>query len=148
MKSTLNKIAVMSSIAVAMLFTSCGKKDTAESVTDEMLSKFDELVTSLEGVKDKASAEKSAKEIDAIGEDFLELAKRLEALPEPSEEEKKALDDKMDKAMDAKQKKMGEAMKGFMSDPEAAKIVMEAMTGFGEKMEEAEKTFKKFGKKD
>lgn len=148
MKSTLSKLTVMSSVAIAMLFTSCGKKDTPESVTDELLGEFDNLVTALESVKDKESAEKAAKEIDTIGDDFLAIAKRLDALPEPSEDEKKALDEKMDKAMDAKQKKMGEAMKGAMSNPETAKIIMEAMKGFGEKMESAEKTFKKFGKKD
>ncbi|BDS06345.1 hypothetical protein NT6N_13850 [Oceaniferula spumae] len=148
MKTTLCKLSVLSSIVLAMFFTSCGKKDTPDSVTDELLTKFDELITTLESVKDKDSAEAAAKKIDTIGNDFQDIAKRLDALPEPSEEEKKALDEKMDKAMDAKQEKMGSAMKGVMSDPEAAKIIMEAMKGFGEKMQEAEKTFKKFGKKD
>lgn len=148
MKTTLSKLAVMSSLAIAMLFTSCGKKDTPDSVTDELLGEFDNLITALESVKDKESAEKAAKKIDTIGDDFLAIAKRLEALPEPSDAEKEKLDKKMDDAMESKQKKLGEAMKGLMSDPEAAKIIMEAMKGFGKKMDSAEKTFKKFGKKD
>lgn len=138
----------MSSVAIAMLFASCGKKDTPDSVTDELLNEFDNLITALESVEDKESAEKAAKKIDTIGDDFLAIAKRLDALPEPSDEEKEKLDKKMDDAMESKQKKLGEAMKGLMSDPEAAKIIMEAMKGFGKKMDSAEKTFKKFGKKD
>jgi len=138
----------MSSIALAMLFTSCGKKDTADSVTDELIGKFDELIVALESAKDKDSAEKAAKKIDAIGEDLDGIVKRLDALEEPSEEEKKKIDEKMDKAMESNGDKMGEAMKNLSSDPEAMKIIGEAMKKFGEKMQSAEKTFKKFGKKD
>ena len=148
MKSTLSKFAVLSTMAAAMFFTSCGKKDTVDSLTDEIITKFDELAETVATAKDKESAEAAAKKIDAIGDDILAIAKRLEALPEPSEDEKKKIDEKMDAAVDDMQKKMADSMKGAMADPEVGKIIMEAMNGFGKKMDEAEDTFKKFGKSE
>ena len=146
MKSTLSKIAVMSTIAMAMLFTSCGEKDTAESLTDELVPKFDALAEAVGSAKDKESAEKAAKEIDTIGDEVLAIAERMKDLPEPSEDEKKRIEEKMKTANNGMQEKMTSAMTGLASDLEAFKIIGEAMVSFGQKVEKAQETFDKFGK--
>ncbi len=154
MKLNVSKLTLVAAASLAMFITSCGDKkgsgsaaDTPDSVTDELLVKMDELADAIGGVTDKASAEEAATKIDKIGDEFLDIAKRLEALDEPSEDEKKALDEKMSKAMDAKQEKMVTAMKSLMNNPEVAPIIFKAMEDFGKKVDRAEETFKKFGKK-
>jgi len=164
MKPILSRIAVVSTLSVAFFISSCGKKkdtagaskqdaaetvkkDTADSLTDEVLVQFDALIVALGSAKDIESAGKSAKAIDAIGDKMVVIAKRLEALDEPSEELKKAIDAKMEKAMDAKKASLNEAMKGAMANPEVMKVLGESMKGFGQKMKAADETFKKYGKK-
>lgn len=154
MKTTVSKLAIVAASALALFITSCGDKkgeaaaDTPDSVTDELLTTMDDLSATIATAKDKESAEAAATKIGEIGDEFLAIAKRLDALDEPSEEVKKELDEKMDKAMEEKQGKMMEAMKAISSNPEAMTIVGKAMEAFGEKMNSAEDIFKKFGKKD
>ncbi len=136
----------MTSVVLSLFVVSCGKKDTADSLSDELVSKMDELVAAIETAKDKDSAEKAATEIDKIGDEFVAIAKRLDALGEPSEEDKKLVEEKMEKSQDGNSDKMSAAMKSIMTNPEVGMIIGKAMEGFGKKMEEAEKTFEKYGK--
>lgn len=129
-----------------MLFASCGKKDTAESVTDELLNKFNAVITAVESATDKESAEAAAEKIDSLSEEIDAIVVRLDALEEPGADEKTALDEKMDKAMEANGEKIGNAMKGLAGKPEAMKIMGEALQEFGKKMNAHEEVFKKFGK--
>ena len=88
----------MTSVVLSLFVVSCGEKDTADSLSDELVSKMGELATAVESAKDKASAEKAATEIDIIGDEFVAIAKRLDALGEPSEEDKKLVEEKMKKS--------------------------------------------------
>jgi len=143
MKSTLSKLAVMSSIAIAMLFTSCGKKDTPESITDEMISQFGALSAAFDGVKDKESAEAAAKKIDTIGDDMVEIVKRGSALKDPSAEVQAELEKKVAEATSGYTEKMTVAMTSLAADPEAIGVLGEAMKKFGEKMAAAEQEVNK-----
>ena len=146
MKPTLTRISIMTSVVLSLFVVSCGKKDTADSLSDELVSKMGELATAIETAKDKESAEKAATEIDNIGDEFVAIAKRLDALGEPSEEDKKLVEEKMEKSQGGDGNKMSAAMKSVMTNQEVGAIIGKAMQGFGKKMEEAEKTFEKYGK--
>lgn len=139
----------------SLFVVSCGKKDTAASasdkdtaasVSDEMAAQMGELITTLESAKDKGSAEKAAEKIGKIGDEFVAMAGRLDALGDPSEEDKKLVKEKMDKAEEENEKRMMAAMTGIMTNQEVGPIIMKAMEGFSEKMEGVEDTFKKYGK--
>ena len=155
MKTTVTQLSVVAAMALALFITSCGDKkgsaasapDTPDSVTDELLVKMDELAEAIATAKDKESAEKAAETIGTISDDFAAIVKRLDALDEPSEEVKKQLDEKMDKAMGKKQEKVKTAMQSISSNQEAMMIVSNAMQALGEKMKDAEAILKKFGGK-
>lgn len=146
MKNTLGKISLIAATAFACCLTSCGKKDTADTLSDEMVTQMGELADAVSSAKDKDSAEAAAKKIDEIGDEFVAIAKRLEALGDPSDEDKKLVEEKMDKAEKEMRGKMADGMKDMMKNPEAAKIIGEAMEKFGKKMDDAEKIFEKYGK--
>ncbi len=155
MKTTVSKLSVVAATALALFITSCGDKksskssapDTPDSLTDELLVKMDELAEAIATAKDKESAENAAETIGTIGDDFAAIVERLDALDEPSDEVKKQIDKKMDDAMEGKQEKMMTAMQSISSNQEVMVIISKAIQGFGEKMKDAEATFKKFGKK-
>ncbi|MCP5537586.1 MAG: hypothetical protein H7A51_15305 [Akkermansiaceae bacterium] len=146
MKSTLSLIAVTTSMVLSLFVMSCGKKDTAASLSDEMLTQMEELITAIESAKDKESAEKSATRIDEIGDELVAIAGRLDALGEPSEEDKKLVKEKMDKAEQDNKERMMAAMKNIMGNQEVGAILGTAMEAFGKKMDGVEDTFKKYGK--
>jgi len=130
----------------SLFVVSCGKKDTAASLSDEMATQMGELASAVESAKDKESAEKAATRIDEIGDEFVAIAGRFDALGDPSEDDKKLVEEKMDKAEKENEEKMKSAMKNIMSNPEVGAILGKAMEGFGKKMEGVEDTFKKYGK--
>lgn len=146
MKSTLSRIAVTASMVLALFVISCGKKDTADSLSDEMVTQMGELVSAIESSKDKESAEKSAIKIGEIGDAMVELAGRFDALGEPSEEDKKLVKEKTDKAEEDNEERITAALKNIAASPEAGVILGKAMDDFGKKMEGVESTFKKYGK--
>lgn len=133
-------------MVLSLCVMSCGKKDTAASLSDEMVAQMEELVSVIESAKDKESAEKAATRIGEIGDEMVAIAGRLDALGDPSEEDQKLVKDKMDAAEKANQDKMMAIMKNVMSNQEVAAILGKAMEEFGKKMEGAEDTFKKYGK--
>lgn len=145
MKSTLSKIAAMSTIAIAMLFTSCGKKDTADSLTDEFIAQSEALATAMGEIKDKESAESVAKKIDTIADEMSSIAERLSKLPDPTEDEKKKLKEKMDKAHKEMEGKMIKIMADVPKEPEIMTIIGTAMANLSKKMEPHTATFEKFG---
>ncbi|MBT8036395.1 MAG: hypothetical protein KJO21_02515 [Verrucomicrobiae bacterium] len=157
MKTIVTKLSVVAATAIALMITSCGDNnsassapdtpDTPDSLTDELLVKMDQLVEAIASAKDKESAEKAAETIDAIGDDFSAIAQRLGALDEPSEDVKKQLDEKMNKAMEANQDKMMAAMQAISSNQDGMAIIGQAMQAFGDKMKDSEAIFKKFGAK-
>jgi len=123
------------------------KKDTPDTLTDEMIVQFHALGDALVSAKDKASAEASVKQIEGVGDAMAAIATRMDKLETPSDEEKLALDAKMDKVQEGMEAKMGEAMKSLMANEEVAKIIGPAMQKFGERMSEHDKVFERFGKK-
>ena len=123
------------------------KKDTPDSLTDEMIAGMNKLADAMSSAKDKESAEAAVKKIEAVADEFAALAGRMDKLETPTEEEKEALNTKMDKASEEMEKKMGGVMSAMMQNQEIAQIIGPAMQKFGERMSEHDKVFERFGKK-
>lgn len=151
--------------ASATLFVSCGEKkeeagspsdgedvamadaavDTPDTLTDELIVQMNRLGDTLLTVKDKASAEVAVKEVTAVGNDIISIAERMDKLETPSEEAQAALEAKMKKtevAMTEKMRGLGEVMQ----QPGVAEVLMPAMMEFSKRIQEADKTFERFGK--
>jgi len=122
------------------------KKDSAESLTDELITGMNKLADTIGSATDKGTAEAAAKKIAALGDDFSAIAGRMDKLDTPSEEEKKALDIKMTKASEEMKKKMQGSMTTLMQNPEIAEILAPAMMEFGQRMNKHNKVFERFGK--
>ena len=123
------------------------KKDTAESLTDEMIVKMNVLVDALTSATDKASAEASAAKISKLSEDFSTMVKRFEKVEKPNEKEQKALTEKMTKSHKVMEQKMQGAMINLVSNQEAAAIIMPAMMEFAQKMAKHNDILGQFGGK-
>ncbi len=130
---------------LSLCIVSCGKKDTFESLSDEMISQMNELTIAIESAKDKESAEKAVARIDEIADEIKSIAERMEALGEPSEDEVKAVKEKWEAAEKENNEKMTAAMKTLISNREVAEILGKGMMEFGKKLESTEETFKKIG---
>lgn len=122
------------------------KKDTPESLTDELLVAFEKLPVAVSKVTDKATAEIAAREIEKIGDEIDSIAKRLDPLPEPSDEVKLRIDEKMKKGSEGLSAKLAASIKKLSDNPEALNIVGAAFQKFGIRMNKHDKTFEKFGK--
>ena len=143
MKIYISNILTASLVASTMLITSCGKKDTVDSLSAELAATVEEISSTMDTVKDKESAQKAAKRIGEIGDEFVSNAKRLDALGDPTDEDKKLVGDRMSKAMRAMNKKREKSLETTGS-VEAAVILGKAIEGFGKRMKEVEETLKKF----
>ncbi|MFK7911715.1 MAG: hypothetical protein AB8F34_14095 [Akkermansiaceae bacterium] len=153
--------SIVTAISAPLLFTSCGdkkdgggddsaqteKKDTPDSLTDELIVQMNALADAMVSAKDKASAEEAAKKVEGIGDAVESIATRLDKLETPSEEDKKKLDEKMDKAQEAMGEKMGAVMGAMMSNEEIGEVLGPAMQKFGERMKKHDPIFERFGKK-
>lgn len=150
MKLNLSKITAVASVALSMLFVSCGedkkKADTLDSLADEVVDTINRVPEAMSKIKDKGSAQEAADVIGEVGDELVAIAERMEKLDEPSDEEKKAMDKKIEEGIKGGDETMSKIDPAVMGDPEIQKIINEAMKGFMEKMKKAEATFKKYGK--
>ena len=116
-------------------------KDTADSLSDEMVVQMNALSEALATAKDKETAEAAVVKINKISDNMTAISQRLAKVGKPTEKEQAALVEKMTGV----QTKMQEAMVGVMQSPEAAAIIMPAMMEFGKKMAENEAAQNKVG---
>src|SRR5262252_1886859 len=99
-------------IALTICFLLAGCGDTHESITQEMLAKFQELNTVLDGVKDEAGAKAAAPKVESIATEIKDIQNRGTKLGKPSDADQKAMRDKYEKQMtDTMAKLMQNAMR-------------------------------------
>ena len=122
--------------------------DNADTLMDELIVLMNKFADTMISATDKTAAEAAGKKIEEIGDEFEALAKRLDKLEAPSEEEKVRLDAKMDKANEAMEAKMKEAMPNVFGNQEVAGVLGPAMEKFSERMKKCAPIFKRFGMKD
>ncbi|MGB0991993.1 MAG: hypothetical protein ACPG32_05940 [Akkermansiaceae bacterium] len=163
MKKTISLFSAAAALVLPICLTSCGekktdsdgdssaavvKKDTADSLTDEVLVQMSAMADALMGAKDKAGAETAAKKMDSVADELLAISKRMDKIEAPSEEERAKLEAKMEKGMDALEVKMKGFFQSLGTNEEVANVLGPAMQKMEQKLKPAEETFKKFGKKD
>jgi hypothetical protein len=121
--------------------------DNADTLTDELIAQMNKFADTMISATDKAAAETAAPKIEEIGDELEALAKRLDKLEAPSEEEKVGLETKMDKAKEAMEAKMKDAMPKVFGNQEVAGALGPAMQKFSERMEKCDPIFERFGMK-
>ncbi len=81
--------------AVALFVSGCSSSDSHEKVLDDAAAQLDKLAKTLDGVTDKASAEKAAKEMKSIADELKKVAVRAQALGQPPVDVKAKIENKM-----------------------------------------------------
>ena len=88
---TMHKLlAILLTITLPLGLFSCGG-DSHAGLAKEQQAEMSSLVSILKGITDEASAEAAKDKMSALGERMAAIAKRAEALGEPTPEEAKAL---------------------------------------------------------
>lgn len=137
MKSTLSRAAISISIVLSLFVISCGKKNTPDSLSDELVTQVEELTSAIESAKDKESAEKAAIKINKLADKQVEIFAQLKAL-DLSAADEKLIEEKISKAETDNEQRTMAAMRSIMGNPEVRAIIMQSMAEFGKKMESAE----------
>jgi hypothetical protein len=97
-------------LALALAAGCGGAAGTHEDAVDESVAGIRELTTILEGVTDKASAEKAAPKLEALAQRLDKVAKNLEKLGKPGAAEWKRLEERMKGGLGGVEERMDAAM--------------------------------------
>lgn len=103
-------------LMLALILSGCGGGATHEALADQTVGVFKNMVTSMEGIKDKASWETAKPKLTKLVDQLKTIGTSLKKLGEPTAEAKKALDAKMEKEMGALLPKLMGMGKNFASD--------------------------------
>ena len=112
---------------VAALLSSCGGGASHEELADEMMGLMEEYADAIGSIKDEASADKAAEELEKIGGRMQELAERAQEMPDPSPEVQARIDKKMEEKEKALIGKIMGAMAPLAANPELLKRIEPAM---------------------
>lgn len=117
--------SVIAFFFMALVFTSCSP-DTKEKVAEDAFSAMEEVMTVLEGVKDKATAEAASPKLKKLVDKVEGIKARQKALSITDEDFKK----EMEKQKDRMGKLMGKMLPTLMkisADKEVEAIIGESM---------------------
>ena len=121
----------------AALFTiialsSCGGGPTHEEVANDLMDTMEEFADAIASVKDEATADKAAAEIEKIAEKMKELKAKADKLGDPPADVEAKIKESMEERTKAMQTKMMGMMGTMLSKPELMEKLKPAM----DKMEE------------
>jgi Sec-independent protein translocase protein TatA len=126
--SKLRTIPALALVALlAFVVGGCESKPTHESVMKDMVGKMKEFVSTLEGVKDEASAEAAKPKLQALNKEMKELQTKASQLPKASPEEEKRLRDKYEPELKELMPKMMAAGMKIAMDPKLSAILKDSM---------------------
>lgn len=125
MKRTIGvAFTLMSIFAYGVLFVAgsgCG--DSRESLADETMSVMEEMVATLQGVKDEASAKAAKPKLEDLAKRFDDINQRESKLPAPTDEQTKALIEKHGSKMDELSRKLQGEMLRIAFDPKIQSVL-------------------------
>ncbi len=128
--------ALITSVLIAALMTSCGGKDSHEKIMEGALGLMEDVVAIMEDVKDKDSADTAAKKLDGLVGKFEKLADRSDAIGKPDEATEKALEEKFEKRGEELAQKMMTTMLAVATkDPTIMKPLEGPMERIGKAMD-------------
>jgi len=106
-------------IVCALLFAACGG-DPHEKAANDALDAMEEIVTTLEGVTDKASAEAARSKLEKLQVEMKATTEKAKALGDLPPEKAAELAEKMGARSQELMQRMMAAMMKIQSNPEAA----------------------------
>jgi len=109
------------------------KEDSYEAVGEDALKMLDQVLVILKGIKDEETANAAVVQFKLMEQAGKGLAKRAEALGKPTEEQKKALEEKFMPKMKAFQQGMMAEFMRILSDPE----LLDSLTPLMEELEKS-----------
>lgn len=124
------------------------KADTHESLAGEAIGLMSEFADTLASAKDEATATTAAGKFDGIATKFEALAKRMQAIGEPSGEVKTKIEGMFDEQGAALEEKMGGVMATLLSNEKVGEILEPAMNTFQERMEALDPIMKSWAGED
>lgn len=102
-KKPLQTLALLASLALAFLCSSCGG-DTHKKVVKDQIDTLNEMTETVENLKDEKKREKAKKKLEELNERFQKIRERQEALGTPDTETVKALEKEYKELSDAQSK--------------------------------------------
>jgi hypothetical protein len=114
--------------AVATAVEAVSSSDSRDKVFVDQLALMTSMTGVLEGVTDKATAEKAKPELKSLTEKAEVIKARADKLGEPSQEEEEAMKAKYGPQMEAVGSKMMAQMMRLMAKPEAMAVIQQSMS--------------------
>jgi len=111
--------------------------DSHDAVLKDAIKLMHEVADTLDKVKDKDSAEKGKRELEAQGKKWKALAQRMKKLGKPDRDTEKALQKKFQSDLEKAQKHILQAATGLGKSPEAAAVILPALQDLAKTMMEA-----------
>lgn len=121
-------------LVFGVFLVSCGKRYELVDVVGEVVSKQEAVVGELGQVKDVASAKVVAGRIDILGDELVEVGAKLGRLEELDDEGRRAARGKFLEGVERMRYGVKAGLRGVESDPEAARILAEALERYEEKV--------------
>lgn len=120
-------------LPIVLAIAGCGG-GSRESAANETVAAMNDYVKILEGVTDKASAEKARPKLNDIASRLDGILKDVGAMKEPSEAEAKKVEEIMQKAMDSISDRMDKVMERLGSNPDLQMALTEPVMAISGKM--------------
>src|SRR5262252_4697387 len=92
-------IAATLALVMILGLNGCGG-DTPQSISKEILSNMKEMVTTLDGVKDEATATAAKPKLKAYADKMKDLGQRMEKMGQPTKEQMAEIESKYGKEME------------------------------------------------
>lgn len=118
MPEMLTVVARLGLICVALSLVGCGGGDEYSATASDMIDTLNDLNQVMDGVTDKASAEKAVPQLEKIAARMKTIEARVEELGDPPADVQKALEEQYQEPMEQAMNKMLEHMGRIMFDPE------------------------------
>lgn len=140
--NAMKKLLLISlSTLFGLLSMSCGKKDTAVSITNELVDKYDEVSAVIEVVEDSASAEDAVQKLAALGDELLAIASRAQSVEVDDIEELEQLDRVLKQAVSPVMDQLSAKMQQLSGDPKTLELFATGVEDFASKVERAERAY-------
>ena len=132
----LRLITIAIFVSSSMFYACAGeKKDTYDSLSDELIVQINNLGNAFDSAQDKASGEAFVKKLAVIGDEIEALSARMGKLETPGDEEIARIQEKMKNSTKKFDDQFGNFFVRFMQNDELGENVSAAMTKFQARMD-------------
>jgi hypothetical protein len=127
---------IPSIIAASVSISVGGAPYSVERMVAEVCAELDHIAEAVESVTDEGTAEIAVTQLNAIGHNLKEIAKRAEGLPKPNKERGELLTAKFEAKLMEVQTRFGKVrLQLFAAGPKAGEILGKGMADFRDAMQ-------------